>query len=103
MASLTAKEKIEGCAGGQAGDDENALISRFAKNRKEAEACMDPIDEDVLVSIAILGGLTPHSVSEMDRLVRLEQEGYVKAEPGPPITFALTVEGRAVVEAKKGT
>ena len=62
---------------------------------------MDPIDEDVLVSIAILGGLTPHSVSEMDRLVRLEQEGFVITEPGPPMKFALTVKGRAVVEAKR--
>jgi hypothetical protein len=60
---------------------------------------MDPLDEDFLVSLAITGGRTPQSASERDRLVRLEQEGYLEACADQPMQYVLSTRACVLIGA----
>jgi hypothetical protein len=60
---------------------------------------MDPLDEDFLVGLAITGGRTPQSASERDRLIRLEQEGYVEVCADQPMQYVLSARARVLIGA----
>lgn len=61
---------------------------------------MDPIDENVLIDLAISGGRTPVAKIQLERLQRLAREGYVEDLLAFPIKFVLSAAGYELVEKK---